>query len=225
MKAFLTAVLAAAKDLKVKARAWLIAGASLLVLFALVGALCTVKIWGPVAVAAALLYFAFWALERYERHIPPARKSKIVETISAAVASALAGDLPYKFDSVTAADVAYSVQIMRDGGADMAAVSLLVMEKHPEEINLRLLEHVFQGRFNSFCRSPGFSESAYSPAYPLLTVAGSEIAGHDLILYVVYADNGAAVRYLDGLREKRRKARERTLQTQGEKSLKDGDFL
>lgn len=222
MKKFVAAVLAAAKDLTVKARAWLIAGASLLCLFALVGALRTVEFWGPVATAAALLYLGFRALEWRESHIPPARKSKIVETISAAVASALAGDLPYRFDSVTAADVAYNVQIMRDGGADVAAVSLLVTEKRPEEIDLHLLEHVFKSRFVSFCRSPGFLECAFNPAYPLLTVAGAEIVGHDLILYVVYADNGAAVRYLDNLRERRKKERKHDLENH---KLGEEDFL
>lgn len=225
MKQFFAAVTVAAKDLTVKARAWLTAGAILAAAFALAGMILTVKYWGPVAIAAALLFFSLWGFEKYTAHIPPARKKKIVETVSAAVASALTGELPYKFDPVTAADVAYSIQVTRDGGADVSAVSLLLMEKNLENIDKRLVQHVFQARFNSFCRSPGFSECAFSPAYPLLTVAGAELVGHDLTLYVVYADNGAAAHYLDGLRDRRRKAKERELQKQNAERLKDGDYL
>lgn len=225
MKQFFAAVTVAAKDLTVKARAWLTAGAILAAAFALAGMILTVKYWGPVAIAAALLFFSLWGFEKYTAHIPPARKKKIVETVSAAVASALTGELPYKFDPVTAADVAYSIQVTRDGGADVSAVSLLLMEKNLENIDKRLVQHVFQARFNSFCRSPGFSECAFSPAYPLLTVAGAELVGHDLTLYVVYADNGAAAHYLDGLRERRRKAREQALQKQNAERLGEDDFL
>lgn len=225
MKCFFAAVTEAAKELTKKARAWLTAGAILTAAFALAGMILTVKYWGPAACAAALAFFLWWVFEKYNAHIPPVRKKKIVETVSAAAASALAGDLPYRFDPATAADVAYSVQIMRDGGADVVTVGLLLLEKNLEEINLRLIQRVFQMRLNSFCRSPGFAECAYSPAYPLLTVAGAELVGHDLTLYIVYADNGAAVHYLDGLRERRRKAKEQELQKQNSERLGDGDLL
>lgn len=225
MKRVFAAVAVAAKELTNRARACLLAGVCLLALFALAGMILTVKYWGPVACATALLFFASWAFDKYNAHIPPARKTKIRDTISAAVVSVLAGKLPYQFDPVTAADMAYSVQIIRDGGADVVTVTLLLMEKKLEEINLRLIRRIFQTRLISFCRSPGFAECAYSPAYPLLTVAGAELVGHDLTLHIVYADNGAAVHYLDGLREKQRKAKEQELQKQNSQRLEDGDLL
>lgn len=212
MKQFFRAVLAAAKELTISARAWMVAGAAILAAFALVGMVKTAKFWLPMLAVALLLSAGWYAYRKYQEKIPPERRRGLINAVSVSVSYALHQETPYSFDRVTPEEVAADARIVRDSGADIVSVRLLLLEKHPENIDTGLLRQVFALRFAQFSKSPGLMNCAYSREFPLLTLAGAELIGQELTLHVLYTDSRAAVFYCKRLREEQREARKRAAQ-------------
>ena len=194
MIGFFRALSAATKEhLTPAAKLWAMAGAGLFTMFALVGMIKTAKIWSGAAAAALLLAICMYGYRQQQKQISPARKKQVLETVSNGVAFALAREMPYAFDRIPPEEIAHQSRLIRDEGANVATVRLLLLEKNRQEIDLRFLADVFQKRFYLFGKTPGITSLAYNPDFPLLALAGIERQERELLLYIVFADSRHAV--------------------------------
>ena len=193
--------------LPLRGRVALLAGGALLAFFALVGLLATASLWGPLVLLAALAALCVAGYRQYQKRIPPERLLLIREVSVKAVCFALAGPLPYDIDRPTKQELIVRAKVSRENGADLVGVPLLLLEREPEQVDLKLLHRVFADRLATYSRAPGLGLSPCSQSCPLLALAGVEMMEGEITLRVLITDKAPALAYWRELQTEKQKQR------------------
>lgn len=231
MKKLLSAMLAATRDNTAPpARAGLVVGLVLIVIFALAGMITTAQFWIPIALAAVLLATGWLSYKQYRKRIPQERKRLLVSIVSQAMAFSLQRELPYAFDRATSEELAHKVTVIRENDVDIVTAVLLTLEPNPHEMDMRLLAKIFRDRLAILGASPGLGATAYCSECSLLALVGMELIGQDLTIRVLFADTRAAVFYWKKLESQRLEAAKNQMHPhkpphKTEFVLKDGDVI
>ena len=93
------------------------------------------------------------------------------------------------------------------GGADLVSVPLLLLEREPGQVDLRLLHRVFADRLATYSHAPGLGLSPCSQSCPLLALAGVELLEGEITLRVLITDRPPALAYWRELQAQRQKQR------------------
>lgn len=191
----------------------------ILMVFAMIGMVVTVQLWFPLVVLAVILYGIYAAYLHSNSVITPERKVLLTNVISSGISTALRRKLPYAFDIPQREVIAKKMNVFKDAGIEVATVTLTLMEKNVEEVDLKLLYKIFSDRLYNFCEStPGLGIRPVSIEWTVLTLADIQLSDMEVVLRIIVADNWRAANFLNSWFKDRNRSHEKRSKNGGKRN-------